>query len=221
MIVATIFPDRSDVLFCLFFLWDVQSHLNKIMFHRQTPDTHANSQCTPATAYASQEGPSPPVQTILPQGLPTLCLILQSMCANEGVREGIFYRSSAKVVVILSGVGLETESADPRSCIPNQATKTITELAKLEIRIFIWRHAKVCICKSEQVPSLTEVAVHNTPESEVLSAEIVFSQKEKIFIAAFTSSYLVTEHPKHNIYNHCIHSINWAVNRLDLLETCI
>lgn len=40
-------------------------------------------------------------------------------------------------------------------------------------------------------------------------------------MAVFTSSYLVTEHPKHNIYNHCIHSINWAVNRLDLLETCI
>lgn len=31
----------------------------------------------------------PLVHTILPRGLPTLCLILQSMCANEGVREGI------------------------------------------------------------------------------------------------------------------------------------
>lgn len=53
------------------------------MYHRQTPDTHANSRWIPAIAYASQEGPV--VQTVFArtkQVLPTLCLLLQPMCAN-------------------------------------------------------------------------------------------------------------------------------------------
>lgn len=55
------------------------------MFLRQTPDIHANSHLP----LHMQVRRVPLVHTILPRGLPTLCLILQSMCANEGVREDI------------------------------------------------------------------------------------------------------------------------------------
>lgn len=61
------------------------------------------------------------------------------MCANEGAREGIFTEAVLKKVVTLPGVGLEAESADPRSCEANQATQTTKESAKLEIRPFIWQ----------------------------------------------------------------------------------
>lgn len=91
------------------------------MVHRQTPDLHANSRFTPAAAYATWEGP--PVQTVLLQGVPTLCLRLQPMCANECGREGIFTEA-----VLLR---LQTDSAILGSCETNQDTKRITELAKL------------------------------------------------------------------------------------------
>lgn len=92
---------------------------------------HANPRCTPATAYASQERLL--LQTILPQGLPTFCLILQSMCANECVGEDILRkRQYYKTLLIVSVVALQTVSADPGSCHVNQETQ-MTELAKLKM----------------------------------------------------------------------------------------
>lgn len=59
------------------------------------------------------------------------------MCANESVGEGISteagVKSYYKTLILLSGVGLQTESTDPGSFHVNKATQIITELAKLKI----------------------------------------------------------------------------------------
>lgn len=75
--------------------------------------------------------------------LPTLCLLLQSVCANVCGRGGTFYESGATVVVILCGVRSNTESADAAPCDVNQAVQATSELAKPDILKRLWHHAKV------------------------------------------------------------------------------
>lgn len=145
MIVATIFLDCSDVFLFFFMGCLVPFEQN----HVPQADTWHPCKFTVHTCHGICKSGGSPGANYFAAGFDNFMPHITVHVCKWGCKRRYFYRSGAKVVVILSGVGLETESADPRSCVANQATQTIMELAKHEIRILIWHHAKVCICKSE------------------------------------------------------------------------